>query len=478
MIKKGSETPTPIKAKQNQALDKIRPELNLEKWSIWKPSKSKNRPEVRVIEREITLADGSKVKAKVHVDFTSRGELTTEDQKTYYALIKYWEEHGRSEQQTLLSLNQLAKYLKKRGWGTNVIESITESLMRLRGTLITWENSYYDGSTKDTIELLDTFNILSELRIAKRKTDGIVNKAVGYFKFNDFILKNLQANHTKPLLLDTVLSFNSELAQLLYVYLDLRIADKTHYERRSKELFDDLGIKGKAYNKPSDRKRQIEKALKELQGKPLSTGVLTIAALEETVDGKDYKVVFHKGSYAALTKQVQDEPIPEEEAPQIEREETAPSESTASATTEPEKNFINEQSLELVKYFHKIFFNVDKSYPGSKEVAQAITVIANHGVEQSKYIIDFAHKEAPATNFQIKTFGGILQYTSAALAEYETKKHQQEQQAQTALCPLCKGRGYIGIQHPGHDRETATRCPHKQELLDALLSKHNAKRAW
>lgn len=153
------------------SLEKIRPELNLEKWSIWKPAKSQNAPKARILERKVTLPDGSKMTGKVKVGFTDEGELTTEDQKTYYALVKQWEDNGRSDQYTSFSTRKLAKLLKKK-WGTNVIEAVTKSLIRLRATPFTWENSYYDNSTEETVELLETFNILSELKIVRRKKTG------------------------------------------------------------------------------------------------------------------------------------------------------------------------------------------------------------------------------------------------------------------------------------------------------------------
>jgi hypothetical protein len=283
------------------ATERIRPELNLEKWAIWKPSKSKNPPSARVIERELALLNGDKVTAKVKVGFTDDGELTTEDQKTYYGLIKYWEERGHSDKQTFFSLNQLRKMLKKK-WGTNVKDSLTQSLIRLRTIPFTWTNAYYDAITKETVEEINIFNILSELKIIKRKKDGSVNREFGYFRFNDFILNNLRANHTKPLLFDTVISFRSEVAQILYTYLDLILADKTLYERRTKELFDDLSLQGKAYINPSKRKQILDPALKELHAAPLTTGRIASITLEPTKDERDYKLVVRKGKLVALPK--------------------------------------------------------------------------------------------------------------------------------------------------------------------------------
>lgn len=395
------------------ALEKIRPELNLEKWSIWQPAKSKNPPKAKIFQREISLPEGSKITAKVKVGFTDEGVLTTEDQKTYYALIKHWEDKGRSEKQISFSLRQLAKILKKGEWGTNVIESISKSMIRLRGTLFTWENSYFDNSTKETLELLDTFNILSELKIAKRKRDGAVNNEAGYFRFNDFILKNLLTNHTKPLLLDAVLQFKSEIAQLLYTHLDLILADKNRYERRTKELFDDLGLGGKKYVYPSGRKQELEKALQELQGVRLTTGFITSATLKRTTDKKDYKIVVRKSSLKEKSKPALPGPTETRSEERLQKH-------------EPTKDHITLQAEELVRHFYKLFHDVDAVYPTSKEIDQAVGLISRHGLSQARYIVDFSHRATPETKYKPQTFGGIIQYTSRASADYEAEEGRRE----------------------------------------------------
>src|SRR4051794_28468326 len=125
---------------------RIRPELNIEKWSIWQPANSRSGPQARTLERELPLADGRRVIAKLEVGFTNKGGLTTEDQKVYYALVKHWEERGRSDSFTPFSLRRLAVILKRR-WSPKAKDSITRSLLRLRGVLFTWEQAYFDGST-------------------------------------------------------------------------------------------------------------------------------------------------------------------------------------------------------------------------------------------------------------------------------------------------------------------------------------------
>jgi hypothetical protein len=346
---------------------------------------------------------------------TNRGSLTTEDQRTYYALIEHWGDKGRARDQTFFSMRYLARRLRKK-WGTNVIDSLTESLLRLRTIPFVWSNSYFDAATNETFETLDAFNILSELRIVKRKTDGVVNKEIGYFKFNDFILNNLFANHTKPVLFETVLSFESEVAQIFYTYLDLIMADKSSYERRTKELFEDLRLEGKAYANRSNRKQVLERALRDLQGASLTTGRIVSAELELTKDKKDYKVVIRKGPREALI-QHRDAPNPD-------------TEHQASTVQEQRKSETMLQAEELVRYFYRVFHGAHTARPTYPAVGQAVTLIAQHGIEKAKHVIDFASRAAPETKYAPQTFGGILHYTSRAIAAFERQKLEQERSEQ------------------------------------------------
>lgn len=443
--------PDPSQQSTGQAtktLERIRPELNLEKWSVWQPSKSQNALRTKVLEREIVLPDGSRVNATVKIAPTTEGALTTEDQKTYYALVRYWEESNRSDAVTFFSMRRLAKLLKKR-WGTDVINSLTQSLTRLRGTLFTWENSYFDNSTKETIELLDTFNIISDLKLVRRKKEGAVNKAVGYFRFNDFVLGNLKTNHTKPLLFDVVMNFKSEIAQLLYVYLDLIMNDKTLYERRTKELFDDLGLEGTSYKNPSNRKQKLVKALEELQGVPLTTGSIAAIALEKTKDGKDFKLVVRKGSRSAVALAEAESEISQVNA------------STQIASDQPEsEDALKKQAKELVKYFYQVFFGVEKIHVNSKAADQAISLIAHHGMEQARYVVDFAKRVAPETGYEPQTFGGIMQYESRAIAEFE----EQEQRIQR--------RAKVEAEEAERYRLEEQYEKHRTEKVDGYIAAH------
>lgn len=447
--------------------ERIRPELNLEKWAIWQPAHSRNK-ETRTFTRIVKGEDGNERIQQVTVHYVDKvGTLTTEDQKTYYALVKHWEDEGRSAEWTFFSLRQLAKLLNKK-WGTNVIDSLTQSLTRLRTIGIVWADAYYDGKTETVRDVLDPFTILSKVKIVRRRTDGHVTTAVGYFRFDDDILNNLQANYTKPVILDTVLRFKSELAQVLYTYLDLILADKTIFERRTKALFEELGLSGTAYVRAGKRKQVLEPALRELQGVTLTTGRITSATLEETVDGKDYKIVIRKGKLVALPtiNHYQDDQPSEPSADQL------PAEGREALATEPhqEQRPNHEQLLtqarELVAYFYEVFHTGKNFQISSKATAQAISLITQYGLEEAKYIIDFAHREAPKTNYDIQTFGGIIQYSSRALAEYDQRRADQRHASQSReaieACELCDKDGFRQV-----GENTVRRCTHDQATEEA-----------
>jgi len=280
--------------------EKIRAELNIEKWpAIWNPTHSKIHSKLnavsRTLERESNGPDGTKTVSQVTINpIAHLGDLTTDDQRTLYALIKHWEERGKPPHETPFSIRHVAKLLHKKGWGTNVIDAITGSLERLRGTMLVWTRSY--RSKDQHIEDMERvyINILSKLKIVRRKVDGHVTTEAGYFQFDDHLLKNLLNNYTKPFLFEVFMSIRGEIALKLYSYLDLIMADKTRFERRTKDLFEDLGLLGTSYRNPSKRKQNLEKAFDELRGITLTTGVLKVAAIERTKDGKDYKAVFQK----------------------------------------------------------------------------------------------------------------------------------------------------------------------------------------
>ena len=435
----------------------VRPDRNLERWPIWEPANSHNIPKARLIQREMLLPDGRRAAAAVKVGFTERGVLTTEDQKTFYALIKLWEDLGKPKGRIPFSRQQLSRILK-RSWGKNVNHALTESLMRLRFTPFVWERSFFDFQKDATEEHIDTFNILSELQLNRRSVAGNTRSEGSTFEFNERLLSNLLAGYTRPVYLDTILSFRSELAQILYTYLDLVLYDKPVFERRTLALFQDLGLDNPAYKYPSKRAQALEIALKELQGAPLPSGTLTSVRLERTVDDKDFKLVAVKTKVkkprgrtkgketpeylppvvATLFSEEEgiweETPIPSlSQRPAAKPQETlakppqmptvrppvSSSEKSPARTVKPSSEDW-EEGREQARHFYQVFFKTgDTAKPTPKELKQAAEHVVRLGEERARYLVQFAYREAKLTKFPIQTYGGILQYETRAIAEFD-----------------------------------------------------------
>jgi hypothetical protein len=424
--RKVTKKPAPPEPRQ----EKIRAELNIERWpAMWQPSKSKTKAAVRTMERDVNMADGSRGTSKLEVGFTQFGTVTTEDQRMFYALIKQWEDSGKPGSVVFFSDRLLARLLKK-SWGTNVIEAITGSLRRLRLTPFRWIRSYRRSDTPNRdVEEEIPFTILSDLKIIKRKTDGHVTNQQGYFQFDRNLLENLQTNYTKPLLLDEFFKLKSEIGQLIYTHVDLIMADKTRYERRSKDLFVDLGLgRLQFYRHASHRKQALDRALKELRGIGLSTGVLKSAAVEKTKDGKDYKVVFQKGARLVESDEGAVASWPEAAAA-----EAGPAVVINDYTKAKDPVLI--QAEGLVGYFHKTVHNVEQHVPQPKEIGQALSLITQYGNDRSKFIIEYAGREAGETNFRIQHFGAVLSYASRAVAAFDLGRQPRSSPAVAAALP-------------------------------------------
>jgi len=273
----------------------VRQELNIEKWPLFAPSTFRGKS--REIMREVTLENGDKLTRKVIIGKVNENEvdvLRIADYKVFNVLVKLWEEAGRPvTEKVSFSLYNVSNSLKTTGGGRNYKE-LRKALGRLRGILITWEDSFYQKETDIIEKMVKYFNILEDLEIFERKKDKANQPyfAFSSFKLNYRIINNLLNNYSKPVYLDVILKFKKEVAILLYGHIDLIMADKNFYERKTRELFGDLELS--EYSRPSARKRLLEPALEELEGVELTTGVLSQAKLEKTTDGKDWKVVFRK----------------------------------------------------------------------------------------------------------------------------------------------------------------------------------------
>ena len=134
------------------------------------------------------------------------------------------------------------------------------------------------------------------------------------------------------------------------------------------------------------------------------------------------------------------------------------------STATPSPDRLTTQARDLVLYFLQCFHGTEKAQPQSKAISQATALIAQHGEELARYIVDFAHQAAPETNFQIETFGGVLQYTSRAIEAYDAAQAKRKTREAIARCTICDQNGYITYEDE-MKHSAMTQCPHDRERI-------------
>ncbi|MGH9838454.1 MAG: hypothetical protein ACREEM_06685 [Blastocatellia bacterium] len=97
---------------------------------------------------------------------------------------------------------------------------------------------------------------------------------------------------------------------------------------------------------------------------------------------------------------------------------------TGSANASDSRAGQGSEVRKLVEYFHQLAHR--DAEPGRKELDQAAKLINQYGVDAARYIVEFAHKEAPKTKFEMQVFGAVLVYEKRALMLYRKWKAKAE----------------------------------------------------
>ncbi len=137
---------------------KIRQDINLSKYQVFLPSKSKE--ESKIIQTKTGVI-------KI-LSIAEYGALQVFDYKVLLVLTQIWEEKGRDEK-TLFSIYEINRTLGMEICGRSY-ETIKASLIRLSSAPIIWQKSYHDKESGKLCEHLKKYTILDDLDI-KTKDD-------------------------------------------------------------------------------------------------------------------------------------------------------------------------------------------------------------------------------------------------------------------------------------------------------------------
>ena len=411
-------------------------ELNFDFAQFFYPQEKRKIFEIRHFQSEITDQGITRsISATVKPDATL-GTLTTFDERVFYALIEIWLEQGKPHI-VIFSEREIARRIRIK-WGRDTAKAINQSLKRLRLVGIEWLGAFYDSTQKQFVGTDDNpFTILSHLRIISTKTQG-VGSQIAEFRFDERVLQNLNSNYSRPMRFDVILSFHYPLAQALYTFVDPKLYGTKQYHRTTQGLIDDLGLMGKSYQRRSIRVQEFGKLQKELIGKPTSFG--EVIEKYEINPGKDDALLLITRSGAGrikrkkveVSKAKRSESSQKPQKPRQEVEKTQPRETSTRASKKPLK--AKSEALEVLNYFDEVFDlagDADKQH--SKNVVSKVEeFIKRNGLEKTKFLIDFARREAPKTGYNPRTFNGIIQYRSDALKEWEANERLSERQKREA----------------------------------------------
>lgn len=453
----------------------VRNDANIERYpAIWRtPQQPKSELKGRTISRFTPLKDNSTILSQIRISpNVDYGNLTTEDQKVFYGLIRLWDEAGRPSE-LVFSLRQLARALNV-SWNDELGESLKRSLWRLRSTMFAWLNAYCDGETKEYYKEIKSFTILAELEIAEKGKNGHTTTQSCKAKFYPLIEKSLRNNYVQPAFYNVLINFKSSVAQLLYQYLELKMYKHTNFERNSEALFLDLGIEGKVYKYKSSRERILRRAITEVDKLPIPNGVLYLS-LELTRDKTDWKIIVKKSPQQLL--EFKDQLGADEDLGVIRTEEIKLKSEKDKSEEEPtlEGSLINPNNLVM---FFLERFGIRRNRPTDKELEHAQRVITQYKMtpEQGTHFIDFAKRKSVETNFdeKLKNFGAIIQYLDEAFVSYSEDSKKKAARIVREECQFCDSVGYIRVFK--QDNTVAMlRCFHDLEKIKAVAEKDRVR---
>ena len=193
------------------------------------------------------------------------------------------------------STRQFAHVLGYKWQGKHTSTKIAEHLRILTATEIEFVFSFKDANGdlvayNDPIKMIDKGRYVSFQKRAAQDAFAQLHQ----YTIHPDLVSNMLKGHVRPINYHSFISIENDLAASLYSLLDLYLAKKDFWQRRSLALImEDLGLSG-ARNKQRKVRHQTLKALvQELDGKELLSGKLKLS-IRETEDKADWKLVAQK----------------------------------------------------------------------------------------------------------------------------------------------------------------------------------------
>src|SRR5215203_940812 len=256
-------------------------EQNLEEFPLFELKARKRGAKARVFEKVIEGEAGVSLnqvwKVMPSGEYGMPGPV---DQDVYLAVLQLLQQRGGMPEDGELSfsLYELRKIL---GWSDDsggAYKLIRDALLRIATTSMQSSNAFYSAADEQLIA--DSFNVWS-VHFAQRKKKGTpmgtpnpsgarMTQDRHVLRFHPIFIRNYEAQYLKGLDADFFWSLKMPLSKRLYRLIDLQRADGLSWRSDLFAVRDQIPLD---YPYPSQIKRALEKAHRELEEKGFLSGV-------------------------------------------------------------------------------------------------------------------------------------------------------------------------------------------------------------
>ncbi|MEM9409962.1 MAG: replication initiator protein A [Planctomycetota bacterium] len=210
-----------------------------------------------------------KVKRKLTVAFSAEyGRPTPSDDMVLVALMKLTRDTGFANQKVFFSRYELIKVLNWSDGGRSY-ERIDESLNRLVGTHLIWDNAFWDNSAKSWVDR--KFNLIDDVYLYDREkyiraSATSDSRPKSWFKWSDVMFDSFNSGYIKTIDLRILQSLKEVVGRRLYRWLD------KHFNNPNRKMPLEISVQELATKKlgfknvaASHLKRMIQPAIDELE---------------------------------------------------------------------------------------------------------------------------------------------------------------------------------------------------------------------
>jgi hypothetical protein len=333
----------------------------------------------KVLHHEIEMGEGRKL-----IMSCAHGIPSSFDVDVYLVCCALAMRHG-SHDKVPFSIKGILDML---GCSNYLADRVKQSFLRLYETVSIFRNSYYKDGQYVTLTRSCDFRFITGFNFYEKNASELTiwdAAQENWFTLQREVYENIVAKYFRYIDLRELRSISDGMEKRLYLLYTKHLGSQQSFSIRFATLAAKLPLI--VFTKWREKKRSLE-ILVRLHEALQKKGIFGYS-----YDPREERfTVFRAGQKPS---------IPEPAKPGEVGQDSAPVES-------PEQGLVRE-------FVQRACGGVRE--PFGKELAYAAQLIAEHGLERVRYLMEYALQHAPATNYRMKTFNAVSVYETEALTE-------------------------------------------------------------